>query len=111
MSRLRIAPVHLDRETAATMKGMIARGDCLEDIAVWFGLSVRVVHSVQSGAGHPFLTPAPKHVLPPPGPYADAVCAYSALADIYAAEQRLLKLAANARTAHDSAAGPWGRKG
>jgi hypothetical protein len=101
MPRFRTPPEHLDHETAATMKGMLARGDRVEDIAVWFGLSVRVVHSVQSGAVHPFLAPAPKHALPPPGPYAEAACAYSALADINVAEQRLLRLAVNARSAHD----------
>jgi hypothetical protein len=75
------------------MKGMLARGDRLEDIAVWFGLNVRVVHSVQSGAAYPFLTPAPIHALPPAGPYANAAGAYSALADVDAAERRLLNLA------------------
>jgi len=77
------------------IRGMLARGDALADIAVWFGLNPRVVQAVQTGAVHPFLDAAPDSVLPPPGPYARAGHAYAALAEVHAAERRLFQLAAS----------------
>lgn len=79
----------LDRGTAAVIKGMLGRGDRIQDIAVWFGVSVRVIHAVQSGAVHPFLALAPQNALPPAGPYSGAARAYFALAEIVEAERRL----------------------
>jgi hypothetical protein len=80
---------------AATIRGMLARGDQLADIAVWFGLNTRVVQAVQTGAVHPFLDAALDSVLPPRGPYARAAHAYAALAEVHAAERRLFLLAAS----------------
>jgi hypothetical protein len=81
--------VKLDREIAAKVKGMLGRGDDLNDIAVWFGVSVRVVQAVQSGAVHGHLAAAPLEALPPPGPYARATMGYGALHAVHAAEKRL----------------------
>jgi hypothetical protein len=85
----------IDRDMAAIIRGMLARGDQVADIAVWFGLNPRVVHAVQTSAVHAFLAAAPTGVLPPPGPYARARHVYAALADVHAAERRLFRLAAS----------------
>jgi hypothetical protein len=89
MTTFCIDAVQLDRETAACVKGMLARGDAIEDIAVWFGLSVRVVQAVRAGAVHPFLGAAPSHVLPRSGPYKWATVAYRALEAVQKAEREL----------------------
>lgn len=105
--------MRLSLETAALIKGMLARGDSIEDIAVWFGLSFHIVHGVQSGALHPFLAPAPCHALPLPGPYPHASSVYSALADVQAAEQRLFDLRGDCQmTGNASVIYPrrWGNK-
>lgn len=80
------------RGTAARIKGMLKRGDQVQDIAVWFGLSLRVVKAVQCGAVHPFVAPAPRHALPEAGPYVWASDLYSALAEVNDAERRLFEL-------------------
>jgi hypothetical protein len=89
--------VKLERELAAKVKGMLARGDSIEDIAVWFGISERVVQAVQTGAVHPQLTPAPADALPPPGPYNAARMGYRALDEVRAAERRLHAVSAAVR--------------
>jgi hypothetical protein len=88
--------LQLDQHVAGQIKGMLARGDRLVDIAVWFGLNLRIVHAVQSGAVHPFVPVAPNHALPPPGPYAQAAHAYSALQGVEEAEVRLARRALRA---------------
>lgn len=92
----------LEREIAAKVKGMLARGDEVEDIAVWFGISERVVHAVQIGATHPHVPPAPGHALPPPGPYDSAAIGYRALDEVRAAEQRLYSVATTVRSRYRS---------
>jgi hypothetical protein len=84
-----IQALRIDRHIAEQIKGMLNRGDELVDIAVWFGLNVRVVHGVQTGALHPFAPAAPEHALPPPGPYPSASHAYAALEAVRDAERRL----------------------
>ncbi len=89
--------VRLEREVAAKVKGMLRRGDDLDDIAVWFGISVRVVQAVQAGAVHAQLAPAPDEALPPHGPYDRAKIGYGALNEVQAAERRLHSAASTVR--------------
>ena len=42
--------LRIERHVASQIKGMLSCGDKLVDIAVWFGLNVRIVHAVQCGA-------------------------------------------------------------
>jgi hypothetical protein len=88
--------LRVDPHVAAQIKGMLSRGDKLVDIAVWFGLNLRVVHAVQSGALYPFMPLAPEHALPPAGPYSRALAAYAALAAVQDAERRLARQALSA---------------
>jgi hypothetical protein len=85
--------LRLERHIAAQIKGMLSRGDKLVDIAVWFGLNVRIVHAVQSGTLQLSAPVAPAHALPPPGPYPRAVHAYAALEAVQDAERRLARQA------------------
>lgn len=86
-----------DRQTAACIKGMLTRGDALEDIAAWFGLKMSEVRAVQSGAVHPFVEVAPAHVLPPAGPYPRDTLVYHALAAVDEAERSLSRAAGRLR--------------
>jgi len=86
-------PIRVDREMAAKIKGMLGRGDEIEDIAVWFGVNVAMVRAVQTGAVHPFVEPAPASALPPGGPYESARRTYRALKEVSAAERRLFAMA------------------
>lgn len=58
---------------ASIVKGMVARGDRLHDIAAWFGVNSGRVANVKNGRveGAKFreVPPAPPHALPPAGPY------------------------------------------
>ena len=51
--------------------GMVARGDRLQDIAYWFGVSPSTVHAIKkANAKHSWgVHEAMKFELPPPGPY------------------------------------------
>lgn len=100
MSEFLGAASRLDRETAARIKGMLARGDTLADIAVWFGLNLGVVEAVQAGVVHPFLPAAPAHALPPRGPYEEAAPVYNALKAVHEAERHLSHLASCVRGAY-----------
>jgi hypothetical protein len=90
--------VRLEREVAAKVKGMLARGDSMEDIAVWFGISERVVQAVQTGVVHQLIAPAPASALPPPGPYNAATMGYRALEEVRAAERRLHDVSTSVRS-------------
>ncbi len=58
---------------ASIVKGMIARGDPIHDVAAWFGLNSGRIANVKNakaeGAKFRDVLPAPDHALPPPGPY------------------------------------------
>lgn len=100
MSHSCVTGVRLDRQTAACIKGMLGRGDTIEDIAAWFGLNLDVVRAVQSGALHPFLESAPLHALPPRGPYPQASVVYHALEAVHEAERRLSTVSGHLRRAY-----------
>lgn len=62
----------ITEEVAATVKGMIARGDRQMDIATYCGINQARVAEIRlgKGAGKKFRHVAPKaHDLPSPGPY------------------------------------------
>jgi hypothetical protein len=88
-TRTTVDTPRLEWHIAQQIKGMLRRGDDPVDIAVWFGLNVRLVHAVQTGAFHPFAPTAPDRALPPPGPYPRAAHAYAALQAVRDAEHRL----------------------
>lgn len=92
----------LEHEIVAKIKGMIARGDVVDDIAVWFGINARVVQAIIAGAGHPFVEPAPRWALPPPGPYTRVPHVYGALREVRDAERRLRHEAAALRNKYMS---------
>jgi hypothetical protein len=85
----------LGRDVVAKIKGMLGRGDALEDIAVWFGINIGAVRAVAAGAADALIEPAPRSALPPQGPYAQMSAVYGALSDVLEAERRL-RVAASA---------------
>lgn len=93
MSARRRVPAPLDHEAAAKIKGMLARGDQIDDVSVWFGVNAHLVRAMQSGSLHVSVEPAPGWALPPPGPYDHAVRAYQALREVREAEQLLNDMA------------------
>lgn len=58
---------------ASIVKGMVLRGDRIQDIAAWFGVNQGRIANVKNakaeGAKYRDVPPAPAHALPPPGPY------------------------------------------
>jgi hypothetical protein len=56
----------LGSETAAVIKGMLARGDRPAYIADSCGVSEAFVMAIRAGAYHTWVAPAPAHALPRP---------------------------------------------
>jgi len=67
--RAKSSGVALDRDDAAIVKGMLARGDRQHDIAAWFGVNGGRIAEVAGGATFDRVGVAPASDLPPPGPY------------------------------------------
>jgi hypothetical protein len=60
----------LNDETAALIKGMLARGDKQSDIAACFMLNGGRIAEINTGQRFSHVKPAPADALPPAGPYA-----------------------------------------
>lgn len=76
--------IHLDREDAAIIKAMIARGDRQHDIAAWFGVNGGRIGEISTGKTFSDVAPASAADIPPPGPYPngrDATVVMEALVD------------------------------
>jgi hypothetical protein len=87
-------------EVAAKIKGMLARGDRITDIAIWFGLNVYAVGLVQIGALHHLVPAAPEFALPPRGPYKNVGAVYGAIEALRQSESELRRLAADLRSSY-----------
>ena len=61
--------IRLDKDDAAIVKGMLARGDRQHDIAAWFGVNGGRIGEISTGAKFAAVEPANPAELPPPGPY------------------------------------------
>ena len=59
----------LNEVKVAQIKGMINRGDNLQDIAFWFGVNLGRISEIRSEQKFNEILPAEKNALPPPGPY------------------------------------------
>ena len=59
----------LDDTKISLIKGMILRGDNLQDIAFWFGVNLGRISEIRSGIKYNDILPADKNNLPPQGPY------------------------------------------
>ena len=59
----------LDDTKISLIKGMILRGDNLQDIAFWFGVNLGRISEIKSGIKYNDILPADKNNLPPQGPY------------------------------------------
>jgi hypothetical protein len=71
--------IHLTADEAAVAKAMLARGDCISDVAYWFGVTEEELEQLINGTTSS-LEPAPPEALPPPGPYPTISEVRSALA-------------------------------
>ena len=69
MSRIHGDDTELTAEDAAIIKGMIRRGDKVQDIAAFFGVNSRAVSNIRSGQKFAKVPAHPSVGLPPPGPY------------------------------------------
>ena len=68
MKRAKNSGKKLTEEEAATVKGMLLRGDRQHDIAAWFGVNGGRVAEISKGATFLEVTPQTSN-LPRPGPY------------------------------------------
>ena len=69
MRRAKASGVKLDAAAAATVKGMVARGDRQHDIASWFGVNGGRIGEIATGKAFSTVSAAHMDKLPPPGPY------------------------------------------
>lgn len=80
--------IQLSERDAATVKGMLARGDRQHDIAAWFGVNGGRIAEIATGRKFSQVVPVAQSNLPPPGPYPtgrEATIALQALANAKAA--------------------------
>lgn len=78
----------LSEANAATVKGMLARGDRQHDVAAWFGVNGGRIAEIANGTRFWWVAPADSAGLPPAGPYPGAAAlaiAAAALAEARAA--------------------------
>jgi hypothetical protein len=61
--------ISLTNEDAATIKGMLRRGDRQHDIAAYFGVNGGRVAEIATGRRFWWVAPAVPSILPPAGPY------------------------------------------
>lgn len=87
--RAKPSGVCLSEADAATIKGMLARGDRQHDIAAWFGVNGGRVAEIATGRTFSCAAPSPAMNLPPPGPYPAGKDAHAALAALRKAKQAI----------------------
>ncbi|WCT77754.1 hypothetical protein [Novosphingobium humi] len=88
--RAKPSGVRLTEADAATIKGMLARGDRQHDIAAWFGVNGGRIAEVATGRTFGSIVATPVSNLPPPGPYPAATDAYAALSALRTAKQAIV---------------------
>lgn len=68
---LKVRPTKLTATQRSLIWGMVVRGDRLQDIAYWFGVSPSTVHAIKKANAKQSwtLNDASTAELPPPGPY------------------------------------------
>jgi hypothetical protein len=87
--RAKPSGVRLTEADAATIKGMLARGDRQHDIAAWFGVNGGRIAEIATGMTFSGAVPSAAANLPPPGPYPAGKDAYAALAALRTAKQAI----------------------
>jgi len=75
-------------EDAATIRGMVMRGDKQQHIAAYFDVNPGRVAEVKYDRRFPGVPPAPSHRLPPPGPPKMPESSISGIAADFRREQR-----------------------
>ena len=80
--------IRLTDKDAATVKGMLARGDRQHDIAAWFGVNAGRIAGVANGKTHQSIK-AKIRDLPPKGPYLSSRDAYGAIYALQEAQRTL----------------------
>ncbi len=68
---LMVRPTKLTPHQRSLIRGMVSRGDRLQDIAYWFSVSPSTVHAIKKASrAYAWTTKdALQYPLPPPGPY------------------------------------------
>lgn len=87
--RAKPSGVRLSEADAATIKGMLARGDRQHDIAAWFGVNGGRIAEIATGKTFSRAVPSAAANLPPPGPYPAGKDAYAALTALRRAKQAI----------------------
>jgi hypothetical protein len=68
-SRAACSGIALTESDAATVKGMLVRGDRQHDIAAWFGVNGGRIAEIATGKRFGWVQAAPSSELAPEGPY------------------------------------------
>ncbi|MFM2411543.1 MAG: hypothetical protein RL481_2371 [Pseudomonadota bacterium] len=82
--------IQLTERDAATVKGMLARGDRQHDIAAWFGVNGGRIAEIATGKKFGMVIADKNANLPPPGPYPNGRDALTALTALRVAKQAIL---------------------
>jgi len=89
-NRAKPSGIRLTEADAATIKGMLVRGDRQHDIAAWFGVNGGRIAEVATGRTFGRTVATSVSNLPPPGPYPAGKDAYAALAALRTAKQAIV---------------------
>ena len=84
--RAHASGISLSESDAATVKGMLNRGDRQHDIAAWFGVNGGRIGEIATGSRFSNVHPAASTQLPPPGPYPASRVAVVVISAISAAK-------------------------
>lgn len=87
--RAEASGIVLSTKDAATIKGMLARGDRQHDVAAWFGVNGGRIAEIATGSRFDWVAPAQEAELPPPGPYPAGRASIAALEALAAAKSAL----------------------
>jgi hypothetical protein len=88
MPRAPKSGITLTENDAATIKGMLLRGDRQHDIAAWFGVNGGRIADISTGRKFPTIT-AKTSELPPSGPYLAGREAEAAMIALEAAKKTI----------------------
>ena len=81
--------VKITFDDACLILGMVAASRRKQDIASYFGINTGRIYDIIDGDRFPDATPAPEHMLPPPGPYLSGRASAEAVRVLKLTEQML----------------------
>lgn len=94
--------IKLTEKDASIILGLVKRGDRKHDISAFFGINTGRIYDIIDRKMFPDATPAPDHLLPPPGPYLSGRSSMEALKVLKSVEKTLQIQLELVRTTIDS---------